>query len=341
MPESGFHFAHPAWLWALLLPLAVWLWTRLTTPVHDLSRYRDYADAHLLPHLTGVRPPSATAMWRRFLIWTAIWTLLVLAAAGPRWDYRDVQLFRPGIDVMVLLDLSRSMDTTDVAPSRLGRARQEIEDLLRAQSGVRVGLIGFATVTHVISPLTEDGTNLQHQLPALSTDLVQLKGSRVTEAMLRARQVLNGQPKQSTRHVLLISDGDFGDEGYLDVAAELAADGIRIHVLGVGTAAGAPVPGTDGQPLRHPRHGTVISGLNDSQLKAIAEAGNGIYREAGYGEDDTEALLRVFAERGAAEALADQRTRVWQERYQWLAGLAMLGLVPRFRRRRTAGGVAR
>jgi Ca-activated chloride channel family protein len=332
MPESGFHFAHPLWLWGLFVPLPVWVWSRLTATRQNLNAYRAYADAHLLPFLSGVRPSSPALLRRRFLAWSAAWTLIVLAAAGPRWDYTDVQLFRPGIDVVVLLDLSRSMDATDVAPSRLGRARQEVEDLLRAEAGVRVGLIGFATVAHVISPLTEDASGLQHQLPALSTDLVQLKGSRVTEALLRARQILAGQPKESTRHVLLVSDGDFGDEGFVELAGQLAAEDIRVHVLGVGTTEGSPVPAAGGEPLRHPRHGTVISALDEARLAEIARAGNGIYRTAVYGGEDTGALLDVLAERGSAEALADQRTRIWHERYDWLVLVLMALLLPRFRR---------
>ena len=336
MPDSGFHFAHPAWLLALVVPLLVWLWLRLTSALRDLSRYQTYADEHLLPYLLGMRSASPRQLQRRFLVWTLLWTLLVLAAAGPRWDYFDVQLFRPGVDLVILLDLSRSMDATDVSPNRLGRARQEIEDLVRQNRGARIGLIGFATVAHVIAPLSEDGANLQRQLPALSTDLVQLKGSRVTEALIRAQQMLAGQPRDSSRHLLLITDGDFPDENHLGAARELAASGVRLHVLGVGTTAGAPVPGPGNDPLRHPRHGVVISGLSESELKALSEAGNGIYREADYDDGDTDAILEVLAERGGAEALADERTRIWKERYPWVAALAMALLLPRFRRQRVA-----
>ena len=76
--------------------------------------------------------------------------------AGPRWDYEDVRLFHPGNNLLILLDISRSMQADDVAPSRLGRARQEIQDLIMQNRQVRLGLIAFASVPHVLSPITED-----------------------------------------------------------------------------------------------------------------------------------------------------------------------------------------
>jgi Ca-activated chloride channel family protein len=332
MPEAGFHFASPWWLLALPAPLLVWLWLRLTQPRRDIERYRGYADAHLLPHLLGMRDAAPHGIRRRLLAWTALWLLLVLALAGPRWDYTDMQLFRPGSDLVILLDLSRSMDVADVAPSRLARARQEIEDLLKHNRHSRVGLIAFASIAHIMSPLTEDGATLLRQLPAISTDLVQLKGSRVTEALVRARQMLGGQPADSSRHLLLITDGDFADPDYLEMATELAAADIRVHVLGIGTLEGAAVPGPGNAPLRHPRHGTVISRLDEQNLQALAERGGGLYRRADYDDADTDALLARIAADSRAEAVAEAKTRVWNERFFWLVALVMLLLLPRFRR---------
>ncbi len=332
MPDAGFHFAAPWWLLGLPVPLLTWLWLRLTAPRREFERYRGYADRHLLPHLLGLREASPQSARQRWLAWSALWALLTVAAAGPRWDYTDMQLFRPGSDLVILLDLSRSMDVTDVSPSRLGRARQEIEDLIDENRYSRVGLIGFASVAHIISPLTEDGATLLRQLPAISTDLVQLKGSRVTEALARARQMLAGQPADSSRHLLLITDGDFEEPGYLELAAELNTAGIHLHVLGVGTAAGGPVPGPDGAPLRFPRLGTVVSRLDEAALQQLAEQGGGIYRRADFEAADTAAVLGKVAADSRAAAVADAKTRVWNERYFWLTALVMLLVLPRFRR---------
>ena len=100
MPES-FHFQYPEWFW-LLIPLLLLLW--LLRRAHEQSSaWRKVCDARLLPFLTGRYDLPPRQQWRRFLFWSALWALLVIAIAGPRWDYRDVQLFRPGVAVTLPL----------------------------------------------------------------------------------------------------------------------------------------------------------------------------------------------------------------------------------------------
>ncbi len=337
MAESGFHFVAPLWLLLLPVPLLTWLWLRTSRVKRNIARYRNYAHGHLLPHLLGQSDADPALVKRRFIQWSVVWTLLVLAIATPRWDYVDMQLFRPGSDVIILLDLSRSMDADDVAPSRLARARQEIEDLIRGNRYSRIGLIGFATVAHVISPLTEDRTTLERQLPALSTNLVRYKGSRVTEALARARQMLAGQPDDSSKHLILITDGDYGDQAHIELARELSSSGMHLHVIGVGTADGATVPGRSGTPMRHPRYGLILSKLDETALSALADAGGGLYRRAAPGIADTEDILAQIANDSQASAVAEEKTRIWREQFFWPAGLAALVILPLFRRIRSSG----
>jgi Ca-activated chloride channel family protein len=332
MPEASFHFASPWLLLLLLAPAAVWLWLRLSSPRDHTARYQLYADQRLLPLLLGRHDLPPRQQWRRFLAWCLLWSLLVIAIAGPRWDYRDVQLFRPGSDLIILLDLSRSMDVTDVSPSRLTRARQEIEDLIERNHSARLGLIGFATLAHVIAPLTEDGDSLRVLLPALSTDLVELKGSRLTEALIRAEQMMAGQPNDSSRHLLLISDGGFSDGNLDEYVKRLTREGVHLHVLGVGTPAGGPVIGPNGVALREQDGSTVISQLDEEGLKKLAAVGNGIYQRADYRDDDTAALLKVVGKMSDAEIIVNQKTRIWNERYFLLVALVMVLLLPVYRR---------
>ena len=332
MPEAGFHFAQPWLLLLLLAPLPVWLWLRMSSPREYTERYRAYADTRLLPFLMGRHDLPPRQQWRRFLAWSLLWALLVSAIAGPRWDFEDVQLFRPGSDLVILLDLSRSMDVSDIKPSRLTRARQEIQDLIENNRHSRVGLIGFATLAHIIAPLTEDGNSLLVLLPALSTDLVELKGSRLTEALARAQQMLAGQPADSSRHLLLVTDGDFGDGNLEEYVKRLTREGVHLHVLGMGTEKGGLVPGKDNTPLRQQDGSPVISRLDEESLKKLAKVGNGIYRRADYRDADTAALLDSIGRVSHAEVVANQKTRIWNERYFWLVALAMLLVLPMYRR---------
>lgn len=330
--EAGFHFAQPLWFWALLTPFLVglWLWRSAARaargPVHR------YADPHLLPHLTGSRELKTSERWGRFLLWSLLWSLMVTAMAGPRWDYTDVRLFHPGNNLLILLDISRSMQVGDASPNRLARARQEIQDLITQNRQVRIGLLAFASVPHVVAPITEDSQTLLNALPALSTDLTQLQGSRLLGALDRAESLLAGLPEDSARAILLISDGDFDEEGLEERVRALAEKGIHLHALGIGSEDGGPVPGRGGGWLTDRGGQAIVSRLGEKRLEALAQAGGGLYRRADYREDDTAELLAAAAIAKLPAEASDERTRVWSERYYLLILLVMAFLLPRFRR---------
>jgi len=335
VPEAGFHFEQPLWFLGLLalVPVAIWLWRSAARaargPIHR------YADAHLLPHLTGTRELKAQERWGRFLQWALLWALLLLAMAGPRWDYADVRLFHPGNNLLILLDVSRSMQVADVAPSRIGRARQEVQDLIMLDREVRLGLIAFASVPHVISPVTEDTYTVLNALPALSTDLTELQGSRVGSALERAETLLKSLPAESARAILLVTDGDFDEPDLTDQVRKLAEQGIRLHVLGIGTEQGArvpaPPPAQAGSWITDRSGKPVVSALNGALLEALAKTGQGIYRVADYRDSDTKDILRAAAVSKVPPKAGDERTRIWNERY-YLPVLAIMALLlPSFR----------
>ena len=338
MPEAGFHFEQPLWFLGLLalVPVAIWLWRSAARaargPIHR------YADAHLLPHLTGTRELKAQERWGRFLKWSLLWALLLLAMAGPRWDYTDVRLFHPGNNLLILLDVSRSMQVADVAPSRIARARQEIQDLIMIDREVRLGLIAFASVPHVVSPVTEDTFTVLNALPALSTDLTELQGSRVSSALDRAETLLKSLPAESARAILLISDGDFDEPDLSDQVRKLAEQGIRLHVLGIGTETGArvpaPPPAQAGSWITDRSGKPVVSALNANLLEGLAKAGGGIFEIADYRDGDTKAILQAAAVSKVPAKASDERTRIWNERYYLPVIAIMALLVPQFRGQR-------
>ena len=332
---TAFHFSEPTWLWALLLciPVAGWLLLfRHLAGGND--RIQNYADSHLLPHLLGRSTASARTQWKRYARWTGLWTLLVLAMAGPRWGFTDVQLFRTGTNLLILLDISQSMQVTDVRPSRLARGRQEIEDLLNQNRGIRVGLIGFASVAHVVSPVTEDMRGIHRLLSALDTSLVRLQGSRLMFALERAEELLAGQPEESINSLLIITDGDLEEQGLEQRLKDLAGAGIRVHVLGVGTLEGdaVPGPGRDNLWIMNRAGLPVTSVLNEPLLQSLARAGNGLYQRADYRERDTGKILAEVKAQALPGVDRDERTRVWNEHFYWFAGLALVLLIPLFRR---------
>ena len=331
---TAFHFSQPGWLWALLLCLPVALWLVISRRLSSSNeRLRQYAESHLLPHLLGRSEVSTRTQWMRFLRWAGVWTLLVLAMAGPRWDFTDVQLFRPGSNLLILFDISQSMNVADVQPTRLSRAKQEVEDLLNQNRGIRVGLIGFASVAHVVSPVTEDMNGIHQVLPALDTRLVRLQGSRLTYALERAQELLKGLPAESVTSLLVITDGDFDEQGLDAQLREFAEAGVRVHILGVGTPEGDAVPSQDGKSWIRNRSGQpVVSFLNEPQLQSLAKAGGGIYQRADYRQSDTRRILDEVKAQALPSSERNERTRVWNERFYWFAGLGLLLLLPLFRR---------
>ncbi|MBW9267948.1 MAG: VWA domain-containing protein [Candidatus Thiodiazotropha sp. (ex. Lucinisca nassula)] len=336
MPESLFHFARPEWLFALLglIPVLGWLIYSVVRPAKGpLHRY---ADEHLLPHLTGVRELSVDERWSRFTRWGLLWILLVLALAGPRWDYTDIDAFSPASDLVILMDISRSMNVADVPPSRLARARQEVQDLVALNREVRIGMIAFATVPHVVAPITEDTQSILNALPAVSSDLANLQGSRLIAALERTQQLLGSEGTKSSSSILLISDGDFDEPGLLQRIEDLAEQSIVLHTMGIGTTGGGPVPARVGQSeLMRERSGKIIeSRLNESLLQQLAQAGGGHYQRADFRDQDSRNILKLAIGDVGRPTPTEEKTRVWNERFYWLIFPLLLFLLSRFRVRR-------
>jgi len=330
---QNFQFAIPFWLWGLALIPVIWiLYTLYYRQGDGQTQLERFADPHLLPHLMAEDEQKGRRkqrIWLSLLAWSLLWTFGLLAMAGPRWDYTEVKAYAPANNLVILLDLSRSMDVQDVKPSRLARAKQEIEDINRMTEGVNIGLIAFASVPHVITPLTDDKETMSRLLPSLKTDLVYTQGSNLSPALKRAGTMLENELGKE-KHVLVVSDGDFsdGDASIFKAGQELIKQGVRVHVMGMGTAEGAPVP--DGKGGYAKENGTaVISRLEQDRLSRIAEDSKGAYLEASYLENDTRGLLARIG--SAAESEGQKTARFWEERfYLFLAPLVLL--LPWFRR---------
>jgi len=336
--DTGFHFAEPIWLLGILVLAPVVIWLLFTVQKAHKGAIHLYADDALLPHLSGTRELSDGERWGRLGRWALLWVLGMLAMAGPRWDYTDVRLFHPGNNLLVLLDISRSMQTPDVSPSRLGRAKQEIQDLIVLNRAVRIGLLAFASTPHVISPITEDTATILNALPAIETDLARMQGSRLAATLERAEDLMRGLSEDSAKSILLISDGDFDEADLIERVKKLAEQGIRLHAMGIGTVEGAPVPDARGNALTDFRRQPVVSRLDEEQLRQLAQAGNGIYLEASFRDGDSEEILEAAAMLKPTQDDGNERTRVWNERFFLLLIPLMLLLLSAFRVKRARRG---
>jgi Ca-activated chloride channel family protein len=246
--------------------------------------------------------------------------LLALALAQPQCGTRTELSSRYGADLVVVLDVSRSMEARDVRPSRLERARLEVGALLDRLKGDRVGVVVFAGEAFVQCPLTTDYDAARLFLRAVGPGSVPQQGTALASALLGAKELFDGAEHGSRgKVVLLVSDGEDHGGEVLDAVAALADAGVRVHALAVGMAEGAPIPILDGRGevtgWRRDRHGKPISTrLDEATLRLVADRGGGrlfLVGDAGRGLD---ALVAALDELERSE-LGDRITVSYEDRY--------------------------
>jgi len=254
--------------------------------------------------------------------------LMVVALARPQWGYQWQELRSEGLSVVVVLDVSLSMNAEDVSPNRMERARREIRDLTSMLAGDRVGLVVFAGGAHAQMPLTVDYGTLDRLARQASPSMLRAQGSDLGAAIDKAVELLG--TSEGDQAIVVISDGE-DQLGLAGQAAQRAADaGIVIYAMGVGTADGAPIPVSGGGFKMDQSGKMVISRLNEAPLVEIAEIGLGAYVHSVAGIGDMRSIY-VDEIRGKLDRTEQglRRDKIWTERYQWFLGLALLGLVLR------------
>ena len=307
---------------ALALLAGVSLWRRRVA----LSRAAGPLASRVAPTAGLFRPAGRLALSMLAM------ALLALALAKPQCGARTEVTRRLGVDLVVALDVSRSMLARDIGPDRLTRARLEVESLLDGLSGDRVGLVAFAGRAFTACPLTSDLSALRVFLRGLGPDTVPVQGTALGEA-LRAAGVVLGEAAGGARSkvVLLVSDGEDQEPGAAEAAAALADVGVRVYALAVGSRQGAPIPLTDAsgsvRGYKTDRSGeTVVTRLDQAKLAAVAAKGNGEVFEVARPDRGIDAFRASLGKLARSE-LAGQATIAWEDRYALLAFPALLALL--------------
>lgn len=271
----NFSFQHTDYLIALAaIPLLVVLyffvlnWKKRTI--------KKIGDANLVRELIRNHSPQKFAL--KFVLILAAFALGVLALANLRSPKGMEQVNRNGIDVMIALDVSKSMLAQDVKPNRLERAKQALGKLIDKLSNDRVGIVVFAGRAYLQMPLTGDHGAAKMYLSAASTDIVPTQGTVISDALKMCHASFNTKEKKY-KAVILISDGEDHDEGALKIAKQMTEDGIVINTVGIGSPQGSTIiDELTNQEKKDINGNTVITRLNEEELKTIAEKGNGSYQ---------------------------------------------------------------
>ena len=322
------HFAEPQWvylLWAVLAFVALLAWLEF--------RGRDALDRFMGKSLRSrlLSGPSTGQRAARIIFLGLTGAFLTLALMRPQWGLELVESRRAGTEIMICLDVSRSMLAEDVAPNRLDRAKAEIRDLLGWLDGDQVGLLAFAGRASVLSPLTPDFGFLRLALEDASPGSVTRGGTRLEEPIRKAIAGF-GDTGEVARSILLITDGEDHDSFPLQAAKDAAARGIRILAVGFGAEAGAEIPITDpatgARTLLKNADGVVVrSRLDGDLLRQMALLTDGAYIPAGTGLLDLESIYRRHIKPLTRGRLEGGTRAVRNDAFQWAVLLGLLALL--------------
>lgn len=346
-------FANPAWLWALLAVPAFFALFLLDRARRE-KRFALFADRALWDRIAPEFDPSAGI--RKGIVLSLALAFVFLALARPQWGAREENVRITGIDVVVALDLSSSMDVEDIVPSRLGKAKHLTRTLVEQLQGDRVGLVAFAGSASLASPLTTDLSYILETLDILSPSTMGTQGSLIGLGLELSRRTLDRGAENSqkdknappSKAVVLISDGEEHDGSAAEAAKRLAANGARVYAIGVGTEKGGPIPSRDAQGnlfgyKRSPKGDPVVSSFRPRTLQEVAEAGGGRYWNATDQEVEIRELLDDL--KGLTSGQIGERSYiVYDEHFQIPLAIALILLLLELSlpaRRRAVGDLGR
>jgi Ca-activated chloride channel homolog len=321
----SFHSPHLLWLLVPLALLAGWEFARRR--VLAVATWPKIARAWAGSFSVSLAE-SAQASPSRARIW--LWlglALCVAALARPRWGVIEEKAFDQSREVLIAVDLSKSMLAQDVKPSRLDRAKLLITSLLDRLKGERVGLVLFAGTSFLQSPLSSDYEILREFLPSLQPDYLPEGGSNY-RAMLETSIQAFGT-STADRYLIVLSDGESTEEGWKEMSEQLKTKGIRVIGLGIGTTQGAFIPEAGGSFVKDERGAVVMSRLKSATLQELAQVTGGAYTDASAWVD-LPGLLRRTVESGRKGEFTEKNTARHVERYQWFLAPGLLLLLISF-----------
>jgi Ca-activated chloride channel family protein len=316
-------FQHPEYfVGIILIPLLVLLYFRLISWKKKLGA--GIGDPMLVGQM--VKSFSARNFLLKFILICLAVFFLVAGLANLRARGNAENISRQGVDVMIVLDVSKSMLAQDVKPSRLDKAKQLLYRLIDRLQNDRVGLILFAGRAYMQMPLTTDHSAAKLYISEAGPDAVQTQGTVFAEALNMANSSFN-RNEHKYKAVVLISDGEDHDPDALKIAKQLADEGVMVNTVGIGSPEGSIIIDPETHETKKDEKGnTVISKLNEAELTGIADATNGMYIHLENLEDCTITLTERL-DSIEKRALSDTEFINYKNYFPWFIGLAGILLI--------------
>lgn len=262
----------------------------------------------------------------KFLFVLLAFILTAMGVANLQYPKQVERINRQGIDVMIALDVSRSMLARDIQPNRLERARQLVNKLIDRLQNDRIGLVLFAGRAYLQMPLTTDHGSAKIYVNTASPESVPTQGTVIGEALRMCDNTFERKEKKF-KAVILISDGEDHDESAQSVAREMADNGVFLHTVGVGTTRGSQIiDPVSNEPKRDAQGNVVITKLNETELFQLARTGNGVYQLL----NDTDAAVKNIMEQINSmeqKSITDNSYVNYRSFFQWLIAAALLFLI--------------
>jgi len=323
-------WGEPLWLIALILPFLI-IGLELLKRIGDKKARATFAKGELWAKLSPSRSDSLRRINR--YLFAASLLFLILALANPRIGTRYEEVTREGIDIILAVDVSRSMDSQDIRPSRLGKTRYELARFLEGLKGDRIGLIPFSGTAYPLLPLTLDYSAARMFIDLLGSDLIPQPGTNIGSAIEEAMRSFPAESERA-KAIIIISDGE-DHQGDVDKMVEKAVkSGIAIYTIGMAQAKGDPIPMYDGTGTRSgwltDSQGQIVtSKLNEELLRKIANSANGIYRRSGQSGDAFTSVYREIFKLDRDEFEAKQIAG-HEDRFQPILLIALILLILQF-----------
>lgn len=285
-------FQHPEFILALLaLPfLALLFWYVLQW---KKSVSKKIGDERLVRELTKTH--SSARYLIKFILIAGAFLLVIIAIINPQRPGEMDKVERKGVDVMIALDVSNSMLAEDVKPNRLERAKQLVNRLMVQLANDRVGLVLFAGRAYMQMPLTTDHTAARMYVQNAGPHIVPTQGTMISDALKLCTSAFNSKERKY-KAIMIITDGEDHDPASLELAEQLAAYGVIINTVGIGSPVATPIPDpATGQYRKDAQGNTVLSRLNDTQLKQLSALTKGVYVNTEDMNEATEVLSKQLA----------------------------------------------
>jgi len=317
---NNLHFIRADWFYAFI-PLLLFLLLSYKKTSNNRN-WLGVIDPQLLPFVLN----KSAGKQRRYpllLVFIAS-SLCITALAGPVYKKLPQPVYREQSSLVILLDLSRSMNAADIKPSRLARAKLELLDLLKARKTGQTALIVYAADAFVVTPLTDDNATIANLVPALETDMMPAQGSNLAKALAKTVSLFTQSGVIKGDILVMTDDIHQRDESAIK---KVVAQGYRLSIFGIGTTDGGPVPlGTEaGGGFLQDSHGAiVIPKLQPQKLQRLALSGGGLYTSLQPGDDDVNKLSALFQSSEVAQQTdkdagdKNLNADLWQEEGHWL-----------------------